>query len=118
MSILTPIARRIAATAWMKNAMSDEDAFQVFQERPAFQVYIGIALILFSYVLGWPAVGALGLLAYYTGEPLILAIGGPLTYGLSHLVFLAGLYIAGRRYAVALAQWASRKALARIGGLD
>ena len=117
MSILTPIARRIAATAWMKNAMSNDEASQVYREKPAMQVYAGITLILISYVIGWPMVAVLGLMAYHAGEPLILAIGGPLVYGLSHLVFLAGLVLAGKRYALALAHWASRKALAKLGGL-
>ena len=61
----------------------------------------GLFLILFSYVIGLPAVGALGIIAHYTGKPLILAVGGPLVYGLSHLMFLIGMYFAGRDYAVA-----------------
>ena len=73
---------------------------QVFSENPFFETV------------------TLGLLAFYTGEPLTLAIGGPLTYGLSHLVFLAGLYLAGKRYAVALAHWAARKALASLSGKE
>ena len=36
----------------------------------------------------------------------ILVIGGPLVYGLSHLVFLAGMYLAGRDYAAAYLKWA------------
>lgn len=116
MPVLKSIVRRIEETAWMRNAMTNEDVLHVFQEKPATQVYWGIGLILVSYVIGWPAVAVLGMMAFYIGEPLILAIGGPLFYGLSHLVFLAGLYLAGKRYAIALAHWASRKALARISG--
>ena len=116
MSVFKPIAKRIATTAWMRDAMNNGDALHVFREKPAMQVYAGIGLILTSYVIGWPAVAILGLLAFYTGEPLTLAIGGPLTYGLSHLVFLAGLYLAGKRYAVALTYWAARKTLAKLSG--
>lgn len=102
----------------MQNAMNNGDALCVFREKPATQAYVGVGLILISYVIGWPAVAMLGLLALYTGEPLVLAIGGPVTYGLSHLVFLAGLYLAGKRYAVALAHWAAREALARLSGKE
>jgi hypothetical protein len=116
--VFKSIAGRIAATAWMRNAMNNGDAQYVFREKPAMQVYVGIGLILISYVIGWPAVGMLSLIAFYTREPLILVIGGPLVYGLSHLVFLAGLYLAGKRYALALAHWASRKALARLSGKE
>lgn len=118
MSVFKPIVKRIAATSWMQNAMNNGDALCVFREKPAMQAYVGVGLILISYVIGWPAVAMLGLLAFYTGEPLVLAIGGPLTYGLSHLVFLAGLYLAGKRYAVALAHWAARESLARLSGKE
>ena len=118
MPVFKSIVGRIAATAWMRNAMNNGDAQYVFREKPAMQVYVGIGLILISYVIGWPAVGMLGLIAFYTREPLLLVIGGPLVYGLSHLVFLAGLYLAGKRYALALAHWASRKALARLSGKE
>lgn len=116
MPVLTFIARRIAAASWMRNAMSDGDALQVFREKPVMTAYTGVGLILISYVIGWPAVALLGLIAFYTGEPLILGIGGPVVYGLSHLVFLAGLYLGGKRYAVALVHWASRKILIKYSG--
>jgi hypothetical protein len=118
LSVLKPIAKRIAATAWMQSAMNSGDDLHVFREKPALQVYAGMGLILISYVIGWPAVALLGLLALYTGDPLTLAIGGPLTYGLSHLVFFIGLYLAGKRYVVALSHWAARRALARFSGKE
>jgi hypothetical protein len=102
----------------MRNARNNEDVLHVFQEKPAKQVYLGIGLILVSYVIGWPVVAMLGLTAFRLGEPLILVIGGPFFYALSHLIFLAGLYLAGKRYAIALAHWASRKALARLTGVQ
>ena len=74
MSVFKPIAKRIATTAWMQDAMNNGDALHLFREKPAMQVYAGIGLILTSYVIGWPAVAILGLLAFYTGEPLTLAI--------------------------------------------
>jgi hypothetical protein len=116
LSVINAIAKRIEATAWMRNATDNSDSLHVFREKPAIRVYAGMGLILISYVIGWPAVAILGLLAFHTGEPLTLAIGGPLTYGLSHLVFLVGLYMAGKRYVTALSQWAARKTLARLSG--
>ena len=100
----------------MKRAVAQQDALCVFREKPSLRVYLGTGFILISYVIGWPAVAVLGLIALHTGEPLILAIGGPLIYGLSHLVFWIGLYLAGKRYALALAYWASSKALAKLSG--
>jgi hypothetical protein len=61
---------------------------------------VGLFLILLSYVIGWPAVSVLGAISLYTGKPLFLVVGGPLVYGLAHLVFLIGAYYAGKDYAV------------------
>ncbi|MEI7673227.1 MAG: hypothetical protein WCK00_14030, partial [Deltaproteobacteria bacterium] len=47
-----------------------------------------------SYVIGWPAVAALGVLAIWLQEPLIAIIGCPTTYALSHLLFIAGAWVA------------------------
>lgn len=116
MSVLKSIVRRIEATAWMRTVMKNDDVLRVLREKPSLREWLGISLILISYVIGWPAIAMLGVMAINFGEPLILAIGGPLSYGLSHLAFLAGLYLAGKRYVVALAQWASKKALTRLTG--
>lgn len=62
---------------------------------------IGLSLILLSYVICWPAIGVLGAISLHMKEPLILTVGGPLMYGVSHLVFLIGVYFAGRDYALA-----------------
>jgi hypothetical protein len=100
----------------MRNAVSDADPLRVFREKPDLPACIGIGLILISYAIGWPAVALLGLVAFYSGKPLILAVGGPVAYGLSHLVFMVGLYLGGKRYALALAHWASRKAFLKYSG--
>jgi len=47
----------------------------------------------FSYVIGWPAVAALGFLAVWLKEPLIAIIGCPTIYGLSHVVFIIGAWL-------------------------
>ena len=68
----------------------------VYKKRPPVRVMAGIFLILLSYAIGWPAVAVLGGVSVYTGKPLILAVGGPLAYGFSHVVFLIGIYYAGK----------------------
>ena len=79
---------------------------------------LGIILIGFSYLIGWPAVALFGILSIYFGQPLILIIGGPVIYGISHLVFIAGLYLAGARYSYVFLRWATRKALEKVLGDD
>ena len=58
--------------------------------------------------------GLLGLISLHLREPLIVAIGGPVTYGLSHLVFIVGMYLAGADYARVFFRWATRVAVERV----
>ena len=82
--------------------------------KPTPRVRAGLVLIGFSYIIGWPAVGLLAWASYLSREPLIVAIGGPLTYGLSHLVFWAGSYLAGVHYAHIFLRWAARRLVERF----
>jgi len=69
-------------------------------------------------VLGWPMVGLFSVLAATFQKPGLL-IGGPLSYGLSHLVFLFGLYLAGRdslRYVEMFSLWSLRTLVERLTG--
>ena len=114
MTLFHRIVRHLADRPFVRSAREDPEDPQVFKRKPTAAVILGIFLILLSYVIGWPAVGVLGLLSYHTGKPLILIVGGPIVYGLSHLVFLVGLYLAGKPYAVALAKGAIRAAFDRM----
>ena len=62
-----------------------------------FRIALGLALILVSYIIGWPAVFFLGFLSVYLNEPAVGLVGGPLVYGFSHLVFLAGVFLVGSK---------------------
>ena len=44
---------------------------------------------------------------------LLLVIGGPVLYGLSHLVFILGMYLAGAKYTKIFLRWATRVAVER-----
>ncbi len=95
--------------------MAETTSLSALFAKPTPKVWAGLGLIGVSYVIGWPAVGLLALIAFHTGEPMILAIGGPLVYGLSHLVFIAGFYLAGSYYAPSFLRWATRKAIEKMG---
>ena len=112
MSILS----RISRTEYVRTAMEERADLTAFKERPGPRIYFGLFLMAFSYLIGWPAVGAMGALALYLKEPLILAVGGPLFYGLSHLVFILGMYLAGAKYARIFLRWATRKAMEKLMG--
>jgi hypothetical protein len=105
------IIKRISETEYVRSAIEDKADLSAFKEKPSIRVIIGVSAICFSYMIGWPAISVLGALAIYLNRPLLIAIGGPLLYGLSHLVFLLGMYLAGYNYTKIFLRWASRVAV-------
>lgn len=105
------IIKRISETEYVRSAIEDKADLSAFKEKPSIRVILGVSAICFSYIIGWPAIGALGALAIYLNRPWLIAIGGPLLYGLSHLVFLLGMYLAGYNYTKIFLRWAARVAV-------
>ena len=102
------IIKRISETQYVRSAIEEKADLSAFKEKPSIRVILGVSAICFSYIIGWPAISALGALAIYLSRPLLIAIGGPLVYGLSHLVFLLGMYLAGYDYTKIFLRWATR----------
>lgn len=107
---------KIAGTRFVRTAMEDQADLSAFRQRPTPRMMVGISAIGISYIIGWPAVGLLGMVSLHLQEPLIVAIGGPVTYGLSHLVFILGMYLAGAEYARVFFRWATRVAVEKLTG--
>ena len=105
---------RLCRTRFAREALEKKADLSSLRVKPTPRVWAGLALIGFSYIIGWPAVGLLVWVSYILREPLIVAIGGPFTYGLSHLVFLYGSYLAGVHYANIFLRWATRRLLERL----
>jgi hypothetical protein len=114
--VTTNILRKIAGTDFVRAAMEERADLSAFRQRPSVRIIVGISAIGVSYIIGWPAVGLLGAISIYLNEPLIVMIGGPLTYGLSHLVFIVGMYLAGAQYARIFLRWATRVAMEKLIG--
>lgn len=106
--------KRIAEKEYVRSAIADKADLSAFREKPSFRILLGIFLICLSYLICWPAIGALGALSIYYKQPLLIAIGGPFLYGLSHLVFLAGMYLAGAKYAAIFTRWAVRMTMEKL----
>jgi hypothetical protein len=45
---------------------------------------------------------------------LVVIVGGPLTYGLSHLVFLLGMYLCGAVYSLIFLRWLTRVSMEKL----
>jgi peptidoglycan/xylan/chitin deacetylase (PgdA/CDA1 family) len=108
----------LASTAAGRKAIREKTDLTAFKERPSTRFLTGVGLILISYVFGWPMVGLFTVLAAYFQNPGLL-IGGPLSYGVSHLVFLGGMVLAGResiRYVEVFSLWSLRTLVERLTG--
>ena len=111
----TRLINRLLRMRFVQEAMVERTTLASLRVKPTPRVWAGIWLIALSYVIGWPAVGLLALISFHMGEPLIVAIGGPITYGLSHLVFMAGFYLAGSHYASIFLRWVAWRTMERWG---
>ena len=105
---------KIAATAFVRSAMAEQADLSAFKEKPSTRIILGLLAIMVSYIIGWPAVAALGFLAIHLHEPLVVIVGGPLTYGLSHLVFLLGMYLCGAVYSLIFLRWLTRVSMEKL----
>jgi uncharacterized membrane protein YkgB len=88
------------------------------REKPTTKMMIGLGLVAFSYVIGLPAVIAMGILAVWLREPLVGIVGGPLIYAISTIIFIVGIKMAGKKFFHVFSRWLVRVALEKILGED
>jgi hypothetical protein len=88
------IAQYLARKKFIIKILENPADLSEFKERPTPQLITGLILMVFSYVIGWPAVAALTFFAVRLREPLIAIIGGLTIYGLSYVVFIVGAWLA------------------------
>ena len=112
--IVKGMVDRLAANRFVREAVMEKADLKAMRAKPTHRIWIGLGLMGFSYIIGWPAVGLLAWISYRLQEPLFVVVGGPATYGLSYLVFLAGFYLAGAHYAQILLRWAARRLVERL----
>jgi hypothetical protein len=108
------LVAKLAATPFVRNALAENADLSAFKGKPSVEVVLGVSAILISYVICWPVITLLGAAAVYYQRPVIILVGGPLAYGLSHLVFLLGMYLAGARYSWIFLRWLTRVAMLEL----
>lgn len=109
------IVQKLAKTKFGIAALNEKTDLSAFKKRPSFRVSMGIGLMGFSYIMAWPCISVLGVIAYKYDKPLLVIIGGPILYITSHLVFLLGLYFAGANYTKVFMKWAVRRIIEKYG---
>ncbi len=113
-NVIRQSIQKIAATAFVRSAIEERTDLSAFKEKPSLRVIGGLGAIMVSYIIGWPAVAALGILSVKLHTPWIVVVGGPLTYGLSHLVFLLGMYLCGAAYSLLFFRWLTRITMEKL----
>lgn len=109
-------ARYFAARNFCRNALAKQVDLSSLKEKPSSSALLGLGLLVFSYIIGLPAAIFLGAVAVWWKEPLIGAIGIPLIYGISTVIFIVGLKLSGKKYIEVLAGWFVRVTLEKILG--
>ena len=108
------LVAKLASTRFVRNAMEEEADLSAFKQKPSVRVLLGVGAIALSYVIGWPLIALLGALSVYYQEPIIVLLGGPAAYGLSHLTFILGMYLAGARYSWIFLRWLTRITMLKL----
>lgn len=98
MDLLRSTARRLARTPFGQKALALPDGQNFRRQKPSPRVYCGLVLMALSYLIGLPALAFLSYLSVKMGRPMILVIGGPVFFGLVHILFGVGVYLAGQNY--------------------
>jgi hypothetical protein len=106
--------KNLVQKQFFQRILQEELDLRCLKRKPTAREQFGIALVLFSYVIGWPAVAFFGFLSLYLKQPLVLIIGGPLIYGTAHVIFLVGMYIVGKDYATLFMKWSIKKACEKL----
>ncbi len=117
-SLTGRLADRLLTKPFVAEAVRDRADLSAFKEKPSLRIISGLLAIGLSYLIGWPAVAGLGIAAIKLHQPWIAFIGGPMVYGLSHLVFILGMYLCGAEYSVVFLRWLTRKGVEQLQSRD
>jgi hypothetical protein len=116
MTVLEKIACLITPTRLGRWAMEADADLSLLKTRPVVRTYVGIFMIMMSFVVGIPGVVVCGFLARKFHEPLVLVVGGSAAMVLNYSLFGVGIYLAGGNYAALLLRWCVRKFIVRFNG--
>lgn len=88
------ISQYLARTRFVQKIMEHPADLSEFRERPTLRLVTGLLLMALSFLMGWPAIFVLSILAVRLQEPWIAVIGCPAAYALSCVVFIIGAWLA------------------------
>jgi hypothetical protein len=103
--------RRLAKTKFGQKSLTEPDELSIFKEKPDTRVYVGLILIVMSFLIGLPSLALLGYLSVKLSKPMTIAIGGPVVILLGYVMFGLGVYLTGKNYAAKMLKWATKRFL-------
>jgi len=114
--IIRKTARYFARKEFCMAAIQEHADLSIFKEKLTATVITGLILIVVSSPVGLPAAVIIGGFVAVKYNALIAAVITTLIYGISWLLFMLGLYLAGPKYGKAVSRWAVRVVLEKIFG--
>ena len=111
MSLFRSFARKLAQTKFGQKSLTKQDGLSILKQQPGKRVYVGLALMVMSFLIGLPALAFLSYLSVKLSKPMTIAIGGPVVILFVHIMFGVGVYLAGQNYAANMLQWATKRFL-------
>ena len=118
MTIVKKIALYFARKEFCRKAIAEHANLKIFKKKPSFRITIGLILIAFSYVIGLPAAIILSIIVAKHSNAITATVAASLLYGISWLIFMVAMYLAGPEYGKALSRWAARIILEKILGKE
>ncbi len=111
MALLRYFARWLAQTKFGQKSLTNPDGLSILKQQPGTRVYVGLVLLAMSYLIGMPTLVFLSYLSVKLNKPMIIAVGGPVVFLMVHIMFGAGVYLAGQNYAVEVLHWVTKRFL-------
>lgn len=116
--ILRCLATHLAKTRYGHRVLSEDADWAALRKSPSASLYAGLVLITLSFAMGGASLLLGGYLAVAGERTWIMAVGAVAFFVLVHLVFAAGVWLAGANYAAVLLHWVARKFLRGHAGRD
>ncbi|MDA3899606.1 MAG: hypothetical protein PF637_03695 [Spirochaetes bacterium] len=104
------IFTRIFRLQYVQKIFLCDHDLSAFKEKPSASIILGLFLIVLSYVICWPVIASIISLSIYLKRP-VISLVAPVIYGFSHLVFITGMYLAGKRHGPIFVNWLIYKLL-------
>lgn len=115
MELLRSCARKLARTKFGQKSLTEPNGLPCLKQQPTIRVYIGLLLLVISYLIGLPAIAFLSYVSVKLSKPMIIAVGGPVVFFMVHIIFGLGVYLAGKNYAIEVLYWATKRFLQKYG---